>query len=234
MTENVDKVENFAGQKLDEVERVLTTVDLDILDDRCDPLRSPLFINDHLRLEHLCHQHVHPAGLHRLPNKARNVEESCLEEEDIADPLVVAVVDIVLTTSVGSNSRVRNIHPLLPRPHVSYGECSVDPAVSVHDPTGHTLQLTAPSWPAQSHTYLHQAVDGVTDILSGGDEDAADDEDHHGGFVVQSEHIVVDTDRVKLQKMDESLEYVQHFDLLVSLAVRQLVGVDYKYFSQFS
>ena len=72
-----------------------------------------------------------------------------------------------------------------------------------------------------SLTYLHQAVYGVPDVLSGGDEDAADDEDHHGGFVVQTEDIVVDTNRVKLQKMDDWLEYVQHFDLLVSLVARQ-------------
>ena len=72
-----------------------------------------------------------------------------------------------------------------------------------------------------SLTYLHQAVYGVPDVLSGGDEDAADDEDHHGGFVVQTEDIVVDTNRVKLQKMDDWLEYVQHFDLLVSLVSRQ-------------
>ena len=64
-----------------------------------------------------------------------------------------------------------------------------------------------------SLTYLHQTVDGVPDVLSGGDEEAADDEDHHGGLVVQSEHIVVDTHRVKLQKTEESFEYVQHFDL---------------------
>ena len=81
-----------------------------------------------------------------------------------------------------------------------------------------------------SLTYLHQAVYGVPDVLSGGDEDAADDEDHHGGFVVQTEDIVVDTNRVKLQKMDDWLEYVQHFDLLVSLVSRQWKR---KYFLRF-
>ena len=38
LTDDVDKVENFAGQKLDEVERVLSPVYLDVLDDCCDPL----------------------------------------------------------------------------------------------------------------------------------------------------------------------------------------------------
>ena len=72
----------------------------------------------------------------------------------------------------------------------------------------------------RGQTYLHQTVDGVPDILSGGHEEAADDEDHHGGLVVQSEHIVVDTNRVKLEKTEESVENVQHFDFLLSSVAR--------------
>ena len=37
LTDHVDKVENLAGQELDEVERVLSPMYLDILDDCCDP-----------------------------------------------------------------------------------------------------------------------------------------------------------------------------------------------------
>ena len=58
--------------------------------------------------------------------------------------------------------------------------------------------------------YLHHAVDGVTNVLFGGDEDAADEENHDRGFVVESEHIVVNTNRIKLEEFSKLVKYPQH------------------------
>ena len=50
-------------------------------------------------------------------------------------------------------------------------------------------------------TYIDKAVNGVTYVLPGGDEDAGHHQQHDGGLVVEPEHIVVDTHRVKLQEL---------------------------------
>ena len=66
-------------------------------------------------------------------------------------------------------------------------------------------------------TYIYQTIYRVPDVLPGGDEDAGHDQDHHCGFVVEPEHIVINADRVKLQELEEATEYVQHSDTVVLL-----------------
>ena len=57
---------------------------------------------------------------------------------------------------------------------------------------------------------LDNAVDGVPDVLPGGDEERADDEDDEGGLVVEPEDIVVDADGVELDQPLDGAEHVEH------------------------
>ena len=84
-------------------------------------------------------------------------------------------------------------------------------------------------------TYIDHAVDGVPDVLPGGDEHGGQGEDHHRGLVVdhhhhhhhhyhhyhhhhhhlvvEPEHVVVDTHWVKLEEeLREGGEGAQHPD----------------------
>ena len=61
-----------------------------------------------------------------------------------------------------------------------------------------------------SITHVRHAVDRVPNVLPGGDQDAGAHQDHHGGLVVEPEHIVVNAYRVKFEKASKLAEYVQH------------------------
>ena len=78
-----------------------------------------------------------------------------------------------------------------------------------------------------AETYIHQTIYRVPDVLPGGDEDAGHDQDHHGGLVVEPEHIVINADRVKLQELEEATEYVQHSDTFVPLHLSNLYSIFY-------
>jgi len=103
--------------------------------------------------------------------------------------LIVLVVDRLLSVPrYRRYSRVGNIHALFTYPAFWYGEGTVDPAVCVHDASRYTI----------CHT-----VDGITDVLPGGDQDTGAHQDHDSGLVVKSEDIVVNAYSVKLKKPRE-------------------------------
>ena len=59
----------------------------------------------------------------------------------------------------------------------------MDPAVGVHKT----------AWDA-----IYDAVDGVSDVLLGGDQQAGRDQDNKGGLVVEPEDVVVNTYLIEL------------------------------------
>ena len=73
----------------------------------------------------------------------------------------------------------------------------MDPAVGVHEPSGYPV---------------HDAVDGVSDVLARGHQQRRGDVDDEGGLVMKPEDVVVDPDFIELQKVPDSLEQAQHFD----------------------
>ena len=86
-------------------------------------------------------QHLHSATFNCFPEEPWYVEEASLEEEDIADPLVVFVVDWVFTVHVNrSNTRMWHINTLLTNPPLWYWECSMEPAIWIHVSTRNCLQ----------------------------------------------------------------------------------------------
>ena len=116
-----------------------------------------------------------------MPSSPRQVEECRLEEESEADPLVVLVV-LLLLVDRRSHPGVRDLQPDVRHHPVGDGEGGVYPAVGVHHVLG--------------DVGVHDTVDGISNVLSAGDEEAGGDEDHHGGLhsgnVSDQRNLIVD------------------------------------------
>ena len=57
---------------------------------------------------------------------------------------------------------------------------------------------------------IDDAVDRVTDVLSGCDQQAGSDKDEDGGFVVKTEHVIVDPHLVQVREPTNLTEEPQH------------------------
>ena len=76
---------------------------------------------------------------------------------------------------------------------------------------------------AKSHIvgdFFNDAVDGVSDVLLGGDQQRGHDQDDEGGLVVKPEHIVVDADRVELDEALHRAEDIKHGDAVFGGSAR--------------
>jgi hypothetical protein len=88
----------------------------------------------------------------------------------------------------------------------------VNPAVGVHD---------------VQRNFVNNAVNGVTNVLSRGDQERKGDQNDHRRLVVQSEDVVVDAYRVKFQKPLDGAENIKHgafFLINVHLKQREKTG----------
>ena len=158
-------------------------------------------------------EHFDPAPFPDFPKKPGQIEESRLEEESEADPLVVLVVFLLLVDWWG-HPRVRHLQPNVGEDSVRDGEGGVDPAVGVHHVLGDVR--------------VHYTVDRVSNILPAGDQEAAGDQDHHGGLankniiisisssrsahlIVKTEDVVVDADFIYLEKIFNWFKDIKHF-----------------------
>lgn len=68
--------------------------------------------------------------------------------------------------------------------------------------------------------FFDYAVDGVSDVLLGGNQERGHDEDDEGGLVVQPEHIVVDAHGVELDEALHRAEDIKHGDAGFDLSAR--------------
>jgi len=142
------------------------------------------------------HKHLDAATLPCLPHVPGQVEEHCLEEEHEAHPLVVLVVlDLVLAVHVGRDTRLDHVFADAATEAVGYGERRVYPTVRVHDVERHIVD---------------DAIDRVTDVLAGRDEQRERHQDDDGHLIVQPEYVVVDTHAVDFQQPLDGAEHVEH------------------------
>ena len=195
LSEDVDKVEKFTEEKSQGVEIVVAFVVDKVVDEKADSVILGVAIDDgHI---HVLNQHLDLSRFPYLPQVSRDVEKNRLEEEGEADPLVVLVILEFLPFGQlpgGSHAGVSKV--LQSAAVLGDGERGVDPAVGVHD---------------LLRNLLDDAVDGVADVLFGGDEQRARDEDDEGGLVVKPEDVVVDAYRVELDDALDGAENVKHF-----------------------
>ena len=71
----------------------------------------------------------------------------------------------------------------------------MNPTVSVHNSAWYLINNT---------------VDWVSDVLFGGDKETRDNQDDKGGFVMETEHIVVDADGVEFDEPLDTAKHVKH------------------------
>ena len=125
-----------------------------------------------------------------------------LEEEHKADPLIEGVPDnllLVVEVRDGANPGVGDHHAHLLADQLRQGEGGVDPAVGVHDTLRdltlksgqYCYPLLASFGQKSEETYIHNAVNRVSEELSDGHNDAGSEEDESGDLAVESEHQVV-------------------------------------------
>ena len=62
------------------------------------------------------------------------------------------------------------------------------------------------TWVLTSGNAIDDAIDGVSDVLLRGDQQAGGDKDDNGGLVVEPEHVVVNPD---LLGLDEALDLTE-------------------------
>lgn len=91
------------------------------------------------------------------------------------------VLDRVLSLHVARHSRLDEILARNTHHAIGNGERGVDPAVGVHH---------------VQRDLVHDAVDGIADVLATGDEQREGDQDDYRRLVVQPEDVVVYADRV--------------------------------------
>ena len=108
-----------------------------------------------------------PASFPNFPQKPGKIEESRLEEESEADPLVVLVVFLLLVDRRG-DPWVWHLQTNVGEDSVGDGEGGVNPAVGIHHVLG--------------DVGVHNAVNGISNILTTGDQETAGNQDHHGSL----------------------------------------------------
>lgn len=142
------------------------------------------------------HKHLDAAALPRLPHIPGQVEEHGLEKEHEAHPLVVFVVlDLVFSVHVGRDARLDDVFANAATDTVGYGERRVNPTIRVHDVERHIVD---------------DAIDRVTDVLTGRDEQRERHQNDDSRLVVQSEYVIVDTYAVDFQQPLDGAEHVEH------------------------
>ena len=97
------------------------------------------------------HQHLHLAGLPRLPQVAGNVEEQGLEEEDEANPLIIFMIFDGVALTRGTDARVRHIDAdPLGGQTVGNRKRRVNPTIRIH---------------YISRNAFNDTIDGVANVL---------------------------------------------------------------------
>ena len=61
-----------------------------------------------------------------------------------------------------------------------------------------------------SRNFLYDAINWVSNVLPGGDEQRCDNQDDEGRLVVEPEGVVVDAYRVELDQPLDGAEHVKH------------------------
>ena len=105
LQDDVDKVEELAGEEGVGVELMVVAVFEEVVDENLLPVL--LLVLVHHGDTHVLHQHVHSARLGHFPevpgfkdgsdeiqnwcSKPGNIEDNCLKEESKADPLVIPI-----------------------------------------------------------------------------------------------------------------------------------------------
>lgn len=106
------------------------------------------------------------------------VKKSSLKHKDEGNPLIIHVVsDLFRFPDMTQDSRMSQVLADFAHKFVGYGEGGIDPTVDVHDFLG---------------DFVHNAVDGVTYVLCGSQDQREGQKHQEGCFVVELEDHVVD------------------------------------------
>lgn len=194
LPDDVDKVEHFADEETVGVVLVCVEIGGEVIHEKFLAVVLALFVNDGaVEVED---EHLDAASLPGLPQVAGHVEQDGLEEQHETHPLIVLVVaHLVLPVHVGRHPGLHDVLAHAAHQPVGDGERGVDPAVGVHHVEG---------------DLVHDAVNGIPDVLARGHQQGEGHQDDDGGLVVQSEDIVVDAYRVEFEKPLDGAKHVKH------------------------
>ena len=134
---------------------------------------------------------------HQLKRPRSLEEEDYLEEQAEADPLIVLVNFHVGCVRELVHTKVRNVFSDLFEKGTFDKVCMHDPAIRIENIFWNFFRM--------------DAVNGIADILTCGDNQGESQEDHHRQTVVQAEDGRVDSNMAHLYQVFQASENVQHF-----------------------